>query len=497
MTPVSPSWAASSGAGLFSHYADVGSPKLEGRASYFPEQQAYLLEGAGYNIWFERDEFSYLYDEIDGDFILTANFKFLGEGADPHRKVGWMVRSSVDEDAPHMTAALHGDGLTVLQWRPERGASMRDPQDEIFAPKDGYSVLQLERSGPTFVLRAAHAGEPLQEIGSKTLDTLSGPVLAGLFVCSHDEDVLESAQIWNVRIEHPVPEDHAPWRDGQLAGRLETLDVFTGVRRVIHENGEHFEAPNWMPDGDHLLFNSDGRLYTIPLEGGQPTQLDTGFADRCNNDHGISFDGKLLAISHHRGDPDPGSAVYVLPLEGGTPQLVTEKVPSYWHGWAPNNREVVYVARRDPQGPFNIYRADVETREETQLTFFETGHVDGPEYDPAGDYIYYNGSQTGTMQIWRMKPDGSDREQLTFDSRNAWFPHVSPDGKWLLYLTYPASIDPQTHPANKRVTLKLMPLYRAGTPRTIAYLYGGQGTINVPSWSPDSRSVAFVSYTKP
>ncbi len=182
----------------------------------------------------------------------------------------------------------------------------------------------------------------------------------------------------------------------------------------------------------------DGLLYKIPVEGGSLEKLNTGFANRNNNDHGISFDGKLLAISNHRdGMPGGGSTVYVLPLTGGVPEMVTKNTPSYFHGWAPNNKELVYVAQRNGIPIYNIYRNSIKGDKEVALTDNKSGeHVDGCEYSPDGKYIYYNGSHTGTMQIWRMKPDGTGREQLTFDKYNNWFPHISPDGKWIVLISF-------------------------------------------------------------
>ena len=480
--------------GIFNHSEDIGGPKNAGSSEYDSKGQEYTLTGSGYNIWFERDEFHYLYNEIEGDFIITANFAFIGEGNNPHRKVGLMIRESTDDNAAHISATLHDDGLTVLQWRELKGAFMRDPEDEIFTPKHHYSILQLERVGNEFIMRAAHWGEPLQRVGSHRMDVMHGKVLAGLFISSHDAEAIEQAKVWNVRIDRPVGGDYNPGREGYLGCRLETMNVFDGKRKVIYEKPDRFEAPNWMPDGKKLLFNMDGSLYKIPVDGGDLEKLNTGFADRNNNDHGISFNGKLLAISHHReGLNGGGSTVYVLPLEGGTPRMVTEETPSYWHGWAPNNKEVVYVAQRDGKSVYNIYKNSIEGGKEVALTDVQPGeHVDGCEYSPDGKYIYYNGSKSGTMQIWRMRPDGTGKEQLTFDEYNDWFPHISPDGKWLVYISFPHDIPVNGHPSYKRVTLKLMPV-AGGPARVIAYMYGGQGTINVPSWSPDSKHISFVS----
>ena len=490
--------------GVFTNNADIGNPKNAGSSKYDPATQTYTLRGSGSNIWFNRDEFQYLYKKINGDFLLTADFAFVAEKGNGHRKIGWMIRESVDEGAASYNAVTHGDGLAVLQWRILRGAFMRDPEEEIFfAKKIIFQTIQMERSGKVITMRVANWGEPLQDVGSTPMFDMKDSVLVGLYICSHDSDKVEEAKMWNVRIDKPVANAYQPNPilarsqkafQGVLGCRLETMNVFDGKRKVIHESASsRFEAPNWMPGGKKLLFNEGGSLYTIPIEGGTPEKLNTGDVNRNNNDHGISFDGKMLAISSSReGMPGGGSTVYVLPLQGGTPKQVTDSTPSYWHGWAPNGKEVTIVAQRNGSKIYNLYKVDVNTRKETALTSNTSSHVDGPEYSPDGKYIYYNANPTGTMQIWRMKPDGSGREQLTFDEYHNWFPHISPDGKWISYISFPPDIDPNSHPSYKKVTLRLMPTM-GGAPKVIAHLYGGQGTLNVNSWSPDSKSISFVS----
>lgn len=480
--------------GIFNSNSDIGKPKYAGSAQYNGTDQSYTLRGSGYNIWFGRDEFNYLFNKITGNFILTANFKFSGKGANKHRKTGWMIRWSTDEKSPHISGTLHGDGLTVLQWRASRGAVMRDPQDQIFAADSAYDIIQVERAGKKIIMRAAHFGDPLEIIGSHEMNNMPDEVLAGLFICSHDTAVTEEVNVWNVRIDQPVSDDYNPGKAGYPGCRLETVNVFDGKRKAIYEKPGRFEAPNWIPDGGKLLFNMDGSLYTIPVSGGEIEKLNTGFANKINNDHGISFNGKLLAISNQKeGKAGSGSAVYIMPLKGGDPKLITEDTPSYWHGWAPNNKEVIYVGQRNGKTIYNIYKNSITGGKEVALTNISDGeHVDGCEYSPDGKYIYYNGSHTGTMQLWRMKPDGSGREQLTFDEYYDWFPHVSPDGKWIAFISFPPDIEKNSHPSYKRVMLRLMPA-SGGESRVIAYLYGGQGTINVPSWSPDSKQIAFVS----
>jgi Tol biopolymer transport system component len=483
--------------GIFQQHGDIGNPKIKGDAIFNAAEQHYQLKAGGYNIWFGRDEFHYAYNKLKGDFILTANFKLLGKGVDPHRKIGWMVRAGLQDDAAHMSAVVHGDGMTVLQWRRLRGAHMRDPQDELFARKSHAEIIQLERSGNFFIMRMAHPGEPLQEVGRTDAVDMPDEVFAGLVLCSHNTDVLEEGMAWNVRIELPVPDNYNGYRDGALQSRLETMDVFSAKRKIVYEDKGRIEAPNWMPDGKKLLFNKNGLIYTIPLDGGNPEQLNTGSATRNNNDHVISFDGKWLAISSHRdGMPGGGSTIYYLPITGGEPKLVTDSTPSYLHGWHPNGKEVVYTAQRISKSPaYNIYKKPINGGAEVQLTFNEKGLADGPEYSPDGKWIYYNDTKTGTMQLWRMKPDGTGNEQLTFDELNNWFPHISPDGKWMVFLSFPTSVDPGDHPFYKRVMLRMMPA-NGGAPRVIAYLYGGQGTINTPSWSPDSKQIAFVSNSR-
>jgi TolB protein len=271
---------------------------------------------------------------------------------------------------------------------------------------------------------------------------------------------------------------------------LETVDVFTGGRTVLKEFDYVIEAPNWTRDGRYLVYNSRGRMYTYELATGQIREIDTGFAIDCNNDHVLSPDNTQLAVSHFTNE-DAVSRIYILPFAGGQPVLVTEKGPSYLHGWSPDGRRLAYCAERN--GQYDIYTVSVEGGGETQLTNLP-GLDDGPEYSPDGRQIWFNSVRTGLMQVWRMEADGSNPTHMVKEDANCWFPHVSPDGQWVVYIAYGKNdVEPGDHPANKNVELRLIPA-RGGVSKSILKLFGGQGTINVNSWSPDNRTIAFVSY---
>jgi Tol biopolymer transport system component len=326
-------------------------------------------------------------------------------------------------------------------------------------------------------------GGDLQNSGAYTRVKLTDPVYVGLGVCAHDDKALEQARFSRVQLVRKEP---APAAKPVLHCTLETIPVRARDRRAMYHTVEHIEAPNWSRDGQFFIFNSAGRLYRLPVGGDKAELIDTAFANRCNNDHGLSPDGLRLALS----DDSRGgkSLIYVLPTAGGTPRLVTPTGPSYWHGWSPDGSTLAFCGERN--GEFDIYTIHGEDGKEERLTTAK-GLDDGPDYTADGKWIYFNSERTGTMQIWRMKPDGSQQEQVTADEFNNWFPHPSSDGKWLVFLSYDKG--GLGHPANQTVRLRLMSL-AGGPAEEMAKFIGGQGTINVPSWSPDSQKVAYVTY---
>jgi len=274
-----------------------------------------------------------------------------------------------------------------------------------------------------------------------------------------------------------------------MASSLEIYEMQAGRSRVIHETADLIEAPNWSPDGGFLIFNGNGLLFRLDLEqGAEPRRIDTGFAVNCNNDHGISPDGRMLAISDKTETGD--SCIYTLPIEGGAPRRVTEMVPSWWHGWSPDGKRLTYTAKRD--GVFGIYTIAVEGGVEMRL-IDGGGHYDGPDYSPDGEWVWFNSDRGGTMQIWCVRVDGSEPRQMTDDDRVNWFPHPSPDGKRVLYLSYEQGV--QGHPRDHDVELRMMDT-DGGNHSTLVQLFGGQGSINVPCWAPDSSAFAYVRYSR-
>jgi hypothetical protein len=480
------SWAspANSSLGLFEASGDVGTVLHPGSVDYDASTATYALTGSGENIWFKADAFQFVWKKMSGDITLTADISFPTTTGNPHKKAVLMLRQSLDADSVYADVAVHGNGMTALQFRDEKGGLTREIQSNLSAPRR----LRIARRGDyVYMALAAAEGEPTVAGGWLRVP-LQGTFYVGIGLSSHDKDVVEKASFSKVELTPAAPSAGQP----TLYSTLETVAVKSVERQVVYTAREHFEAPNWSRDGSFSIFNRDGHILRIPVAGGKPEIIDTGFANRCNNDHGPSPDATLLAISDESQE-EHDSLVYTVPIGGGTPRRITKNSPSYWHGWSPDGKTLAFVGQRnvgEAGDDFDIYTIPVAGGEETRLTTAK-GLDDGPEYSPDGTFIYFNSERTGSMQIWRMRSDGSQQEQVTFDEFNNWFPHISPDGKWMVFLSFEKGVT--GHPPNKDVSLRLMSLDDKKITE-LAKLFGGQGTINVPSWSPDSKQLAFVSY---
>jgi TolB protein len=473
--------AAPGSVGIFENHVDVGTVLHPGSVDYDPTKHSYTISGSGENMWSTADAFQFAWKKVSGDVTLTADIAFLTKTGNEHKKAVLMLRQSLDADSIYADVALHASGLTSLQFRDEKGAVTREIRSNLSAP----ARLRIARRGDYVYMSLGVDQAPKLEVAGGWLRIpMHGPIYVGLGVCSHDKDVVEQAVFTDVELTQTAP---TPKGEPILYSTLETVTVDSADRKVAYLAHGRFEAANWTRDGSAFLFNRNGRIERVPVSGGEPEVLDTGLATRCNNDHGISPDGTQLAISDNSQE-NHESLVYIAPIAGGAPRRITQKSPSYWHGWSPDGKTLAFVGQR--KGEFDIYTIPAAGGEETRLTTAK-GLDDGPEYSPDGTYIYFNSERTGHMQIWRMKPDGSEQEQVFADDLNNWFPHISPDGQWMVFLTY--SADVTGHPENKDVTLRLMSLADKKI-TVLAKLFGGQGTINVPSWSPDGKQLAFVSY---
>ncbi len=405
------SFSNSAQIGIFEKAEDIGSPKVKGSSSYDEATQTYTLKGGGENIWFNHDEFHFLYKKIKGDFLMTANFQLIGnEDGNGHRKTGWMIRESNQHDAVSINSCVHGDGLAVLQWRLMRGAYMRDPEEEIFFPRPyfGENIIELERIGKKVTMRLAKPGEPFEEMGSTILPDLKDEVLIGLYSLAHDPTDLQEAKVWNVRISTPISPDWHPNRlvktikhDGLVSNSiLEKVEIASGIRKVLSDGEEQIFNQQYSPDFKSINFTK-------------------------------------------------GSDNVVMPI--------------------------------------NFVAENIETKSSLQGSSKKK-----QKNEILKSRIYYSEYKNGGNQIWSKWTDGTDVQQLTFDIDNAREPQISPDGKNLAYLAYPHDSNPKMAVSFQRMALKILPI-SGGSPKTVAYFFGGKGSLLANCWSGDSKSILFTS----
>ena len=502
-----PAQTGSSALGMFEAQQDVGANPMAGAAVYDAADGEYRVTGGGANIWAAADAFRFVWMRLSGDFnfSFSANVRFLGAGVAPHRKAVLMIRQDPTPDSAYVDVALHGDGLTSLQFRPADGAQTQEIRSTVNAP----ARISILRSGNTFTAFAGKLGEEMGSIGSQEVN-LPARVYVGLGVCSHDAGVLETALFTNVEFKSvfnqggtvPAEQPQHPTAP-HYRSKITIYDLATRSTRVVYQADQVIEAPNWSRDGKFLLINTEGHLYRLPLQSsGEPKleQIDLGPGGYiCNNDHDLSRDGKWLAFSASSPSSHQ-SQVYLAKSDGSGVRLMTTAAPSYFHGWSPDGKWLAFVGQRGGAA-FHLYRVSADGGAEQQLTT-QGAYDDGTEYTPDGRWIYFNSNRSGSWHVWRMPADGAgpgDRkaEQITSDEWEDWFPHFSPDGKQLLVFSFPKGT--KTH--NDRmdgVVLRLTPApgekLEPAKPETLLRFFGGQGTINVNSWSPDSRQFAFVVY---
>lgn len=476
---------------LFEGCGDIGVTPKAGSVEYDASSGAYRVTGGGANIWAAEDAFYFAWKRVSGDFEMTADIQFIGKGAVEHRKAVLMFRQDLTPASAYADVALHGSGLTSLQFRPTAGAQTEEAQ----SPVNGPIRIRIERRGNQFTIFVGKPGEELTSTGPRTV-ALTDPVYAGIGVCSHDANVLETAVFTNVRIE-PLGRENRP----RYRSNVTVYDLASRSTSVVYEADHVVEAPNWSRDGSFLLVNTGGKLYRLPLGGSGQAKLqkiDIGGDYRCNNDHDFSRNGRMLAFSASS-PASRQSQVYIANADGSMAKLMVATAPSYFHGWSPHGKWIAIVGERN--GKFSLFRVPAAGGPEERLTS-KGSYDDGPEYSPDGKWIYFNSNRSGGWDIWRMPPagagpDDAKAQHVTSDDLEDWFPHISPNGKWMIFLSFPkgtATHDDKMEGVSLRIMRTPGRKLKPSKIETLTTFFGGQGTINVNSWSPDSKKFAYVVY---
>jgi len=496
MCAAAPAGAQTAGLGIFRQQADIGETSTKGSVAYDSAAGSWRITASGANIWGTRDAFQYVWTERSGDLHFAADVDWIGKGKDPHRKAGLMIRQNRTPGSAYADVMVHGDGMISLQYREVQDG----PTFQIVSAVSGARRVQLEREGDFVYFSVAGPDGVLHHAGGSYRIAFHAPYMVGLALSAHDDAVVESATFSNVSLTVPslayVPDTGYA---AKVEATLETYEIVAGThsRRVVHQFDGKIEAPNWTRDGKALVYNADGHIWQIPVQGGTPVAIATGRNSKNNNDHGISPDGTQLIISD-QSEPDNLSRIYLLPLGGSDKprEIVSDPAArSYWHGWTPDGKTIAFVRVGAQDGSYDIWAKDLAGGPARPL-IVGPGTDDGPEWSPDGKFLYFNSTRTGAMQLWRANADGSNPVQLTTDPNfRDWFPHVSPDGKWIVFVSFGLDVELSDHPPNRSdVMLRIMPSDGSAPPRVLTRLFGGQGTINVPSWSPDGKQIAFVSY---
>jgi hypothetical protein len=480
--------------GIFESESDVGSVVPPGTARYDSNTGVYTLTAAGANTWYHVDAFHYLWKKVSGDMSLTANVNFppraYDHDPDPHRKGILMFRQTLDAGASHAALGVHGSGMTALQYRRERGVNTEDIELNIDAPRS----VRIEKRGATITLFLSMNGEPLHQVGASVTMHFEEPFYIGLGAVSHEVHTTDKVEFSQVTLQPLLPSADAA--DAIPYSTLRTIGIDDQFRRamVIRTIPGYMQSANWAPDGKAIYayekgyLHDDSRIIKIPLltppAGGAPVAVSTGKLIGCSGNFGISPDGRLLAVScaEMKGGPHE---VYVLPADGaGSLTKVTQgAAASFFHAWSPDSQTIAFT--RGSAARADIFAIPVKGGAEVQLTRDTIN--DGPDYSPDGKFIYFDSSRSGTTQIWRMHPDGSDAEQLTDDDNVNSSPHVSPDGKTIAFLSQPAGSGPGIGAA----ALKVMA--SDGLIRTVAAFQGDRGSFSMYGWG-DAKHLAFVSY---
>lgn len=475
--------------GLFQAESNIGNVVPAGSARYDASRRVYTIASAGANTWYHVDHFNYLWTRASGDLALTARISFpphrYGHDPNPHRKGVLMFRQSLAPGSAYVDAALHGVGLTALQYRREQGANTPDIELTINAPQ----TLLLEKRGAVFTLYVSQAGEPLHQVGASIAVHLRAPFYVGLGALSHDAQTTDVIEFSHVSLERLQPVPARAKRT--LYSTLQTIEYTNQYRRavVIRTVPAYMQSADWAPDGKSIFVYEDGRIeripYLTPDGGGPPQPIALGGLVGCSGNFGLSPDGKVLAVSCSKVSGGLHQ-VYLLPAEGGgvPRQLTKGAAASFFHAWSPEGKTVAFT--RGSASRADIFTIPAAGGPETRLTHDTVN--DGPVYSPDGQYIYFDSSRSGTLQIWRMRTDGSEAEQMTDDGFLNSSPHVSPDGGTLAFLSQPPGHGGSFGPAMLRVMR-----FDDGLIQSVVDLRGDRGSFSMQPWG-SAKRFAFITY---
>ncbi len=474
--------------GLFTGQSDVGSAALPGSGLYDAADGTYALISSGGNTWFHVDGFHFLWKKAAGDMAFTADIAFppraYAHEPSPHRKGILMFRQTLDAGSAYAGLAVHGSGMTSLQYRRQRGANTQDIELNIDAP----TTVRIEKRGDVFTLYLSAKGEPLRPAGAAIVLHLEEPFYVGLGAVSHDVATVDKIEFSHVALEPPAPAPPRP--SPTLHSTLLTVQIQDQLRRamVIRTTAGYMQSPNWAPGNAGIYVHEEGRVVRIPYldppAGGAPQAVALAGLSYCTGNFGVSPDGRWLAVSCARtqhGQHD----VFVLPVDGGAARKVTAGTsPAHFHAWSADGRTIAFTRGSEPKA--DIFTVAATGGTETRLT--HDAQSDGPDFSPDGKFIYFDSSRSGGPQIWRMHPDGSAPEQITDDDNRNSSPHVSPDGKHLAFLSQP----PNAGPGIGAAALKVM-ASDDGLIRTLVQFQGDRGSSSTYGWG-DADHLAFISY---
>ena len=417
----SPQFAPAQTLGIFEGHQDVGAVLTPGTAVYDPATKTYTLTGSGDNMWAAADAFHFVWKKVSGDVRVSASIMSISDGGDPHRKAALMIRQSLDGDSAYADIAVHGEGLTSLQARDQKGAATHEVQSNRSKPER----VAIEKRGNYFYASVAGPTGAYERSGGSMRVPMDGSFYVGIGVCAHNKDAVVKISFADVAIE-PLPAA----KPSELTeySTLETVTVQSTDRRTVLVSMQRIEAPNWSRDGATLVFNRGGKLERIPAAGGTPEPVNTATALRVTSAHGLSPDGEWIAFTDDSSKSRP--RIYIAPAAGGEARLVAEY--GSWRGWSPDGKTILVGLQRARS---DIASMPVAGGKPTVLTTSAQGNSDYPEFSPDGKYIYFSSDRTGSSQIWRMLADGTEPEQITKDEMQNWFPHVSPDGTRLVALS--------------------------------------------------------------